>query len=190
MPALSIYSAMPAQMGTSEVWQVCRHAPPSLCLCCKKKSLLLCKCPLLCWWIFAGWLQQQDLIEFPTVRLISSRHTQPPAQMHKNASVQPHMYEHNYKQKLHTNTCTHTKKNTDGDTQNNYQLKLGFPLRIQCNMVPFVSFVVKDCLSWRIRGHKTFCFITWPCTHTLCSACTFPPWTNEAQLPHVKSFLE
>ena len=47
-------------------------------------SLLLCKCPLLCWWIFAGWIQQQALIEFSSIRLISNRHMELSEQMHKN----------------------------------------------------------------------------------------------------------
>ena len=37
-------------------------------------SLLLCKCPLLRWWIFTGLIQQQGLIEFPSLRFILSRH--------------------------------------------------------------------------------------------------------------------
>lgn len=45
-------------------------SPTSLCLCCKKCHCCCVNAPLLCWLIFSGWLQQQDLIEFLTVRLI------------------------------------------------------------------------------------------------------------------------
>lgn len=69
-----------------------------------------CKCPLLCWWIYTGWIQQQGLIEFPTIRLISSRHIEPPAQMHKNAYEHNHIAAnkntqvqmHNYAEDVHT----------------------------------------------------------------------------------------
>lgn len=60
---------------------------PFVCAVKNVPSLLLCKCPLLCWWIFTGWIEQQGLIEFPTIRLISSRHMEPPAQTYKNVCM-------------------------------------------------------------------------------------------------------
>lgn len=67
--------------------EIARPASPSPLSALLRTSpsllLLLSKCPLRYWWIFAGWNQQQGLIEFPTIRLISCRHTQPPAWMHK-----------------------------------------------------------------------------------------------------------
>lgn len=91
---------------------------PFVCAVKNVPSLLLCKCPLRYWWIFAGWNQQQGLIEFPTIRLISSRHTQPPAQMHKNAYVQVWTESHTHKYMCtkntdaprHRRTRTHTHK--------------------------------------------------------------------------------
>lgn len=59
----------------SSIWNKASYSPP-LCLCFHECTppLLVYKCPLLCWWIYTGLIQQQGLIKFSTITYISNGH--------------------------------------------------------------------------------------------------------------------
>lgn len=134
---LSARSTTPAQMGASEWSPESRvFLLPFVCDCKERppRLLPLCKCPLPRWWIFTGWIQQQGLIEFLTIRLITGRHMEPPARTHKNAYAHRHERKHNHihtsarasKKQMHTNTSRQnhrhsTKHSQTSSSENNCQ---------------------------------------------------------------------